>query len=131
MEVATNVDDYLYSFPAEAKSKAKLALIALWVYPMFRLRPPYPIMSPQGRIEFIERCFVCDVAERRLPGPIRRLIQSVLVAAQNLTFIGYYSDPRSARTPDTCRSPSARRAARWPIWPSAHSRHSPSARHAR
>ncbi len=53
-------------------------------------------MSPQGRIEFIEKCFVSDVAERKLPGPIRRIIQSILVAAQNLTFIGYYSDPRSA-----------------------------------
>ena len=94
--VAANVDDYLYSFPAEAKSKAKLALTALWAYPMLRLRPPYPFMSPQGRIEFIERCFVSDVAERRLPGPIRRIVQSTLVAAQNLTFIGYYSDERSA-----------------------------------
>ena len=96
--VAANVDDYLYSFPAEAKSQAKLALTALWVYPMLRLRPPYPIMSPQSRIEFIERCFISDVAERRLPGPIRRLIQSILVAAQNLTFIGYYADPRAAES---------------------------------
>ena len=96
--VAANVDDYLYSFPAEAKSKAKLALTALWVYPMLRLRPPYPIMSPQERIEFIERCFISDVAERRLPGPIRRLIQSILVAAQSLTFIGYYADPRAAES---------------------------------
>ncbi len=94
--VAANVDDYLYSFPAEAKSKAKLALTALWIYPMLRLRPPYPVMSPQGRIEFIEKCFVADVAERRLPGPVRRIIQSILVAAQNLTFIGYYGDPRTA-----------------------------------
>jgi choline dehydrogenase-like flavoprotein len=94
--VAANVDDYLYSFPAEAKSKAKLALSALWVYPLLRLRPPYPVMSPQGRIDFIEKCFVSDVAERRLPGPLRRIIQSILVAAQNLTFIGYYGDPRTA-----------------------------------
>ena len=95
--VAANVDDYLHSFPAEAKSKAKMALTALWIYPMLRLRPPYPIMSPQGRIDFIERCFLSDVSERRLPGPLRRLIQSILVAAQNLTFIGYYSDPRAAK----------------------------------
>ena len=33
-----------------------------------------------------------------MPGPIRRLIQSALVGAQNLTFIGYYSDPRSAES---------------------------------
>ena len=95
--VAANVDDYLDSFPAHEKSKAKLALSALWIYPLLRLRPPYPIMSPRGRVEFIERCFVSDVADRRLPGPLRRIVQSMLFAAQQLTFIGYYSDPRAAK----------------------------------
>jgi len=36
------------------------------------------------------------VAERRLPGFLRRLVQSMLFAAQQLTFIGYYADPRAA-----------------------------------
>ncbi|MEJ7876169.1 MAG: GMC family oxidoreductase [Solirubrobacterales bacterium] len=96
-EVAKNVDDYLHSFPAPAKSKTKLALTALCLYPMLRLRLPYPVMSPERRIEFIERCFISDVADRRLPGPLRRIVQSMLFAAQQLTFIGYYSDPRSAK----------------------------------
>ncbi len=95
-DVAANVDDYLYSFPADEKRKTKLALTALCLYPMLRLRPPYPVMSPERRIEFIERCFIADVAERRLPGFLRRLIQSMLFAAQQLTFIGYYADPRTA-----------------------------------
>jgi choline dehydrogenase-like flavoprotein len=95
-DVAANVDEYLWSFPAEEKGKTKLALTALCVYPMLRLHPPFPVMSPERRIEFIERCFVADVAERRLPGFLRRLVQSMLFAAQQLTFIGYYADPRAA-----------------------------------
>jgi choline dehydrogenase-like flavoprotein len=95
-EVAANVDEYLWSFPAEEKKKTKLALTALCVYPMLRLRPPFPVMSPERRIDFIERCFLADVAERRLPGFLRRVVQSMLFAAQQLTFIGYYADPRTA-----------------------------------
>ena len=95
-EVAANVDEYLWSFPAEEKRKTKLALTALCVYPMIRLRPPFPVMSAERRIDFIERCFIADVAERRLPGFLRRTVQSMLFAAQQLTFIGYYSDPRTA-----------------------------------
>jgi choline dehydrogenase-like flavoprotein len=95
-DVAESVDEYLWSFPAEEKRNAKLALTALCIYPMLRLRPPFPIMSPERRIDFIERCFIADVAERRLPGFLRKLVQSMLFAAQQLTFIGYYGDPRAA-----------------------------------
>jgi choline dehydrogenase-like flavoprotein len=97
-EVAANVDEYLWSFPADEKKKTKLALTALCIYPMLRLRPPFPVMSPERRIDFIERCFLADVAERRLPDFLRRLVQSMLFAAQQLTFIGYYADPRTAES---------------------------------
>jgi choline dehydrogenase-like flavoprotein len=50
-------------------------------------------MSPVRRLAFVERCFIRDVAERRLPGFLRRPIQSMFVAVQQLTFIGYYGDP--------------------------------------
>jgi choline dehydrogenase-like flavoprotein len=94
-QVAAGIDGYLASFTAHDKWKAKLALSALTVYPLLRLRPPYPLMSPERRLEFIERCFNRDVVERRLPGPLRRPIQSMLVAAQQLAIIGYYTDPRT------------------------------------
>ncbi len=97
-DVAANVDEYLWSFPADEKRKTKLALTALCIYPMARLRPPFPVMSAERRIEFIERCFIADVAERRLPGFLRRPIQGMLFAAQQLTFIGYYADPRTAES---------------------------------
>ncbi|HEY6771504.1 MAG TPA: GMC family oxidoreductase [Solirubrobacterales bacterium] len=95
-QVAAGIDDYLNSFTAHEKWKSKLALSALTVYPMIRLRPPFALMTPDRRLAFIERCFIADVVERRLPGGIRRTVQSMLVAAQQLAIIGYYADPRTA-----------------------------------
>jgi choline dehydrogenase-like flavoprotein len=94
-QVAAGIDDYLYSFTAHEKKKAKLAFTALTIYPLFRLRPPFALMSPDRRLAFIERCFVTDVVERRLPGGLRKLLQSMLTGAQNLAMIGYYPDPRT------------------------------------
>jgi len=95
-QVAAGIDDYLASFTAHEKWKSKLALSALTVYPLIRLRPPFALMSPERRLDFIERCFINDVVERRLPGGIRKTVQSMLVAAQQLAIIGYYADPRTA-----------------------------------
>ena len=44
-EVAAGIDDYLNSFSARGKWRAKLALSALTVYPLFRLRPPFAMIS--------------------------------------------------------------------------------------
>jgi choline dehydrogenase-like flavoprotein len=95
-QVAAGIDDYLDSFTAHEKWKSKLALSALTVYPLIRLRPPFALMTPERRLAFIERCFINDVVERRLPGGIRKTVQSMLVAAQQLAIIGYYADPRTA-----------------------------------
>jgi choline dehydrogenase-like flavoprotein len=94
-QVAAGIDDYLYSFTAHEKGKAKLALSALTIYPLIRLRPPFALMPPDRRLAFIERCFITDVVERRLPGFLRKLLQSMLTGAQNLAMIGYYPDPRT------------------------------------
>lgn len=97
-QVGAGIDDYLHSFTAHDKWKTKLALSALTVYPLIRLRPPFPMMRPDRRLDFIERCFIEDVVERRLPGRLRKTVQSMLVAAQQLAIIGYYADPRTAKS---------------------------------
>lgn len=94
-EVAANIDDYLASFRARQKWRAKLALSAMTVMPLLFFKPPLPMLSPERRLEFVQRRFLKDVIARRLPGPVRRLAQTVLIAVQKLSFIGYYSDPRT------------------------------------
>jgi choline dehydrogenase-like flavoprotein len=95
-EVAAGIDDYLHSFSAREKWKSKLVLSLLAAYPLFRFRPPFGLMAADRRLAFIERAFVNDVVERRLPGKLRRLVQTFLSTAQQLAIIGYYADPRSA-----------------------------------
>ncbi len=95
-EVAAGIDDYLYSFSAHDKWKAGATFSILSIYPLFRLRPPFAMMSPDRRLAFIERCFVADVVERRLPNRLRKFSQSILTGAQQMTIIGYYPDPRTA-----------------------------------
>ena len=38
------------------------------------------------------------MVERRLPGFLRGLVQSMLFATQQLAIIGYYGDPRTAES---------------------------------
>jgi choline dehydrogenase-like flavoprotein len=97
-EVATNVDRYLASFEARGKWRVRLALFALAFYPLVTLRPPFSMMSPAARKRFVEKRFLSGVWERRMPGPLRTLVQSMIRAAQQLAFIGFYGDERGAAT---------------------------------
>src|SRR5262249_24243092 len=97
-QVANGIDDYLYSFTAHEKWKSQLALSALSVSPLPPRPPPFAYMPVESRLAFIERCFITDVVERRLPNRLRKLLQTLLAAAQQLAIIGYYADPRSAKS---------------------------------
>jgi choline dehydrogenase-like flavoprotein len=95
-QIASGIDHFLASLTAQSKNKPALAFTALTAYPVLRLRPPFALMSPKRRLEFIERCFFRDVVERRLPNPVRKLVQGILTGAQQMVIIGYYGDPRTA-----------------------------------
>ena len=97
-QVATNVDDYLDRFHAAGKWKIRLGLFALAIYPLFWLRPPLSLMSPEPRLAFVEKRFLKEVWSRRLPSPVRTLVQSMIRLAQQMTFLGFYGDKRGAET---------------------------------
>ena len=95
-QVAREIDDYLVSFAARAKWKFRLALLGISAYPLLRGRPPFGLMSTEDRRRHLKKWFEADVVERRLPQLLRKPVQSMFYAAQQLVFIGYYSDPRTA-----------------------------------
>jgi choline dehydrogenase-like flavoprotein len=97
-EVAANVDRYLDSFEARGKWRVRAALLGLAVLPLFTLHPPFSMMSPRTRKRFVEKRFVAEVWQHRLPGFLRTPIQALIRAAQQLTFLGYYGDKRGAAT---------------------------------
>jgi choline dehydrogenase-like flavoprotein len=92
-QVAQNTDRYLASFHARRKWIIKLALIGVALYPLLTIRPPVHLMSPEERLAFLKKRFIADVEQRRIPGLPRQLIQGSIRLAQQVAFIGYYSDP--------------------------------------
>jgi choline dehydrogenase-like flavoprotein len=99
-QVARRADRYLESFSAQGKWKIKLALFGLTIYPLFTLRAPFSMMSREARIAFIDRYFVKAVSSHRLPGFLAMLSQSMIRAAQQMAFLGFYEDPRAQRRCD-------------------------------
>jgi choline dehydrogenase-like flavoprotein len=99
LEVAKRVDEYLAAFRAQGKWRVRLALFALAFYPFLTLRPTFQMMSPEVRRRFVETRFLRPVSSRgfRRLRFWRPLVQSMIRCAQQLSFIGYYTDPRAAR----------------------------------
>ena len=96
-EVAARVDNYLASFRAQGKSKVRLALVGLTLYPLLTAHPPYSMMSREARLRFVRRRLLSDVWGRRLPKQVRTLVQAMIRAAQQLAFVGYYENPVAAK----------------------------------
>ncbi len=96
LQVARHVDTYLAGFRAQGKGKVRAALLGLTVYPLLTAHPPFSMMSEAGRLRFVQRRMLSDVWGRRLPTPLRTLVQAMIRAAQQLAFIGYYEQPVAA-----------------------------------
>jgi choline dehydrogenase-like flavoprotein len=94
-EIGRNVDSYLATFSARRKWVINLALLGLHFYPLLSLRVPYPAMAPDERLRFVKARFEVDVATRRILGLWRTLVQAMIRVAQQLTYLGYYSDKRT------------------------------------
>jgi choline dehydrogenase-like flavoprotein len=94
-EIGRNVDAYLATFSARRKWVINLALLGLHFYPMLSLRVPLPAMSPDERLHFVKDRFETDVAARLIPDFWRTLVQAMIRVAQQLAYLGYYSDKRT------------------------------------
>jgi GMC oxidoreductase len=92
-DVAGNVDRYMGSFRAQRTWVVKAALTGLWFYPLRYLKPPFPMMKPDARREFVEKRFVRDIFSRIRIG--RNLIQAMFRLSSQMVYLGYYGDPRT------------------------------------
>ncbi len=93
--VALNVDGYLASLQAKAKSRVQLALIAIALWPLLTLRPPLPVLSPAARKSFLQRRFVEHIGGRRVFRPLRPVLQIMIRTASQMAYLGYYGDSAS------------------------------------
>jgi choline dehydrogenase-like flavoprotein len=70
-------------------------MVGLYLYPLLRLRPPLPLMSPEERLAFIRKRFLAEIPGGRARGLWRTLTRAMIRLASQMTYLGYYSDPRS------------------------------------
>jgi choline dehydrogenase-like flavoprotein len=94
-EAARNVDHYLTGFRARAKWITKLVLTGVEIYPLLTLKPPFSYMRAEDRGRFIRKRFYRDVQRRLIPLFWRTLVQGTIRMGKQLSYLGYYNDPRT------------------------------------
>jgi choline dehydrogenase-like flavoprotein len=94
-EVARRADHYLASFDASRKWVMKIALLGITFYPLLFLKPAFTLLAVDERREFLEKRFGDDVARRRIGSFRRWLVQGMIRLAQQVVYLGFYSDPRT------------------------------------
>jgi choline dehydrogenase-like flavoprotein len=110
-EVARNVDRYLNAFESQSKMLMRLVLIGMEFYPLLTLKPPFSYMNANDRLSFLKRRFYRDVTMRLVPPFWRTLVQAMIRMAKQLSYVGYYNDPRTFESvgyvPFSKRNPAA------------------------
>jgi choline dehydrogenase-like flavoprotein len=107
IEVAENVDRYMTPFRARRKWIVKVAVAGVNLYPLLQLRRPLTSMKPDKRREFIRTRFLRAIDRRTLLPFVRGPLLAGIRFVQQMSFLGYYGDPRSF--PETGYEPATRR----------------------
>ncbi|HEX2129181.1 MAG TPA: GMC family oxidoreductase [Solirubrobacterales bacterium] len=94
-EVARRADHYLAGFAARRKWVMKAALVGINLYPLLFAKPTFTLMGLEERRVFLEKRFGEDVARRRIGSLRRWLIQGMVRLAQQVVYLGFYSDERT------------------------------------
>jgi choline dehydrogenase-like flavoprotein len=115
--VARNVDVYLSELQARSKWMVRLVLLVLQWSPLISLppRPPLSFLAPDERLAYLDRRFHRGVLLRWGPRWLRAPLQAMIRFAKQLSYLGYYNDPRTYKsvgyTPFSGRPPGAPRPA--------------------
>ena len=95
-EIARNVDAYLEKIPATRKWIQRGTLLGLQVHPLLYFSPPLSELDDDGRLQHLKAHFEREGASGSLlPDRIRQFVQAMIRVAKQLTYVGYYADPRS------------------------------------
>jgi choline dehydrogenase-like flavoprotein len=94
-DVAANVDRYFGRIRSRRKWVQRAGLIAMQLHPLLTLKAPFSELDEAARLDHLKTHFQRDVVRRRLPDQLRRFVQAMIRVANQLVYVGYYSDPRS------------------------------------
>ena len=91
-EIARNVDRHLAELRAQRRWLYKVVLATMQLRPLLELLPPLSEIDADARRRFLERRFKTPP---RWPPFLKHLTQVMIRICQQLSFVGYYGDPRS------------------------------------
>ena len=94
-DIAANVDRYISGIRAHRRWVYHLTLFALQFHPLLYFRPPLSELDEESRLSHLKTHFYRDVVLRLIPDVVRQYVQAMIRIAKQLTYIGYYNDPRS------------------------------------
>jgi choline dehydrogenase-like flavoprotein len=106
-DVAINVDRQLAQFAARGKWLIKAGLTAIEYAPLLSFRAPLSRLDPAARRRYLEKEFYHPANTRLIPDGPRRLVQTLIRIAKQMSYLGYYGDPRS--NPETHYEPFTQR----------------------
>ena len=91
-EIAANVDRHLAELRAQRRWLYKVVLATMQLRPLLELLPPLSEIEADARRRFLERRFKTPPL---WPPLVKHLTQVMIRICQQLSFVGYYGDPRS------------------------------------
>jgi choline dehydrogenase-like flavoprotein len=91
-DVAANVEKYLSKIRAHRRWLYRVVLFGIELTPLLTLRPPLSLLEPQARRAFLVAHFEDPPA---WPPFLKHAVMIMIRICQQLSFAGYYSDPRS------------------------------------
>jgi choline dehydrogenase-like flavoprotein len=94
-DVARNVDGYLARFESNTKWIMKAVLIGIQIYPLLTFKPPFSYLNAEDRLAFLRKRFYQEVTLRLVPEFWRTLVQGMIRMGKQLSYLGYYNDPRT------------------------------------
>jgi choline dehydrogenase-like flavoprotein len=91
-QVAANVEAYVSKIRAHRRWVYRLVLFGIELTPLLTLRPPLSMLAPGAR-----RAFLVEHFERppKWPPFLKHAVMIMIRVCQQLSFAGYYSDPRA------------------------------------
>jgi choline dehydrogenase-like flavoprotein len=91
-DIAANVERYLQSVKAHRRWVYRVALAAVYVHPLTTVKPPLPELERGLRREHLKRYFQDPSWWPPVP---RNLMRAAIRVCQQITYAGYYNDPRT------------------------------------
>ncbi|MGH7491272.1 MAG: GMC family oxidoreductase N-terminal domain-containing protein [bacterium] len=94
-EIVARVDHYVSQIRARRLWVYRVVLYGIFMHPQFYFRAPFPELDEETRLYHLKKHFYRDVLIKLLPGFLRRFVQQMIRVAKQLTYVGYYSDPKT------------------------------------